>query len=203
MKSSQIIIIILLIILLLYINNIEHFDILSDNINTNTEASYKPDIEKPKEYTTELTHDRKPSLKCCLVEKKYSPDKNNLYGGNFGYNFKELENENCDLKLFRLDNNKQLFFDGENNWSNKYCNKVADTKDKSFVLGSCRYVNKECIDFTNKEYCDKYNMTWSEKTCNEPLEFQFVDKIKRDLPPQPDDNGGVFTMFGDDKNNFI
>lgn len=189
MKSSEIVIITLLLIVLFYINTTENFDMLSDNINTNTEASYKPDDEKPKEYISELTCDKTPTRKCCLVEKKYSPDDNNIYGGNFNYVFKELENENCDLKLFRIDNNKQLFFEGENNWSNEKCN------DKVKKIGSCRYVNKECIDFVEKDYCDKYNMQWSERTCNQPLDFKWFDKIKRDLPPQPDDNGGEFKLF--------
>lgn len=181
---KQIILLIILILIVLYINNYEFFsDIVSDNIYTNNYETYK----KSEEYISELSYEKYPNRKCCLVEKKYIPNENNKYGGDFSYIFKELENENCDLKLFRLDSNKQLFFEGENNWSNDNCN------PENKIIGSCRFVNKECIDFVTKDYCDKYNMTWSDKTCHNQLDFQWVDKISRIEIPTIDKTNLIIT----------
>lgn len=173
----------------------ENFDILSDINNNETSESYKSDTDKSKPlYHTGLSYQPALSLSCCLVEKKYLPDNINQYGGSFKYKYKKLKNENCDLKLFRLDSNKQLFFEGENEWSNKYC---SNNKNKN-KLGSCRYVNKECIDFTTIDFCKKYNMTWSEKTCRDPLAFKWVDKINLKLPKSKDD--GKFILFNKESN---
>ncbi len=170
----------------------EMFDILNsiDTTNTDTNAEYKSQktTESTKTtYSSSLTYYPKLSMKCCLVEKKYLPDNTKMFGGKFQYTYKPLENENCDLKLYRLDSNKQLFIDGENNWSNQICN--ANNKQ----LGSCRNVNKECIDFVSKDYCSKYKMTWSEKTCHDPLEYKWVDRINLKLPKLKDD--GTYVMF--------
>ena len=52
-----------------------------------------------------------------------------------------------------------------------------------------------CIDFFDKNFCDKYNdMTWSNKTCHESLDYKWDDKIKYTLLKNP----GLFVMF--DKN---
>ena len=36
-------------------------------------------------------------------------------------------------------------------------------------LGSCRNGYNECIEFVDKEFCNKYNMLWSNQTCNDPI----------------------------------
>ena len=168
---------------------LEKFDILSDRDQYETDQSYKSNSDKSNPlYNTGLSYQPAQSLSCCLIEKKYLPDTTNRYGGSFKYKYKKLENENCDLKLFRLDSNKQLFYDGENGWSNEYCT------NKKSNLGSCRYVNKECIDFVSKDFCKKYNMTWSsERTCHDPLEFKWIDRINLKLPTIKDD--GKYVMF--------
>ncbi len=166
----------------------EKFDILS-NIDKETDAKYKSDYDSSKPtYTSSLTYNPKLKMSCCLVKKKYLPN-NNLYGGAFKYTYKPLENENCDLKLYRLDSNAQLFIDGENNWSNQNCKTNANNNK----LGSCRNINKECIDFVTQDYCSKYKMTWSEKTCHDPLEYKWVDRINLKLPKLKDD--GAYVMF--------
>ena len=103
--------------------------------------------------------------KCCLIEKQYLPDNNSLYCGNFKYTYLPKEKEDCDLFKYELNNNKQLLIDGINNWSNNNCNN--DSK-----LGSCRINNFECVDFVDKQFCDKVpDMVWSDKTCQNPLDF--------------------------------
>jgi hypothetical protein len=187
--------VIAILILFLFNNLIEYFDIGSDNEYTSNEAVYKSDADNSKPtFSNPIDYQPKNKLNCCLVEKKYIEDNKNTpiklrnsTGGHFKYVYTKLEDEKCDLKLFRLDNNKQLFFDGVNNWSNNYC-KVNNSKN---VLGSCRLNSKECIDFVDKNYCDKYKMTWSEKTCHDPLDFVWKDPIK--LNKSTDD--GTFKMF--------
>lgn len=96
--------------------------------------------------------------KCCLVENKFIPEE----GGIFKYQTTELTGNDCDIEKYRLDNNKQIV---------SKCNN----------LGSCRNNNKECIDFVTNEYCNKYNMKWSNKTCRDNLSYQWIDK---DIRPQ-------------------
>jgi hypothetical protein len=49
-------------------------------------------------------------------------------------------------------------------------------------LGSCRFANKECIDFITQDSCNKLKMEWSEKTCQDKLPYKFIDKVKFKLP---------------------
>ena len=193
MNLKLIVIFSILIIIINWKPLCEKFDILSGKDQTETYQKYKSNTDKtiPK-YQSELSYLPANKLSCCLVEKKYLPDQNNELGGSFKYKFKKLENENCDLKLFRLDSNKQLFFDGENGWSNQFCSN--DNKN----IGSCRFVNKECIDFVPQDFCKKYKMTWSEKSCHDPLEYQWKDRINLQLPKLKGD--GTYTMF-DKKSN--
>ncbi len=182
MKIKLIILIAILILIINCKSLCENFDILSDKDQTENYKKYKSDKDDSKSiYQTDLSYQPLSNLSCCLVEKKYLPDNSNQLGGRFKYKFKKLENENCDLKLFRLDSNKQLFFDGENGWSNDLCSN--DNKK----IGSCRFVNKECIDFVSPDFCKKYNMTWSEKSCHDPLNYKWEDKINYKIPKLADD----------------
>ena len=140
----------------------------------------------------ELTPNLK--TKCCLVEKKYLPDNTNIYGGNFKYLYTNKENEQCNPLLYESNNNQQLLIDGMNNWSNQYCSDNTDSKTGK-KLGSCRMINNECIDFVDKKYCDTINgMVWSDKTCNNPLEYVWKDRIVRNVP-EKDKNDGTYVMF--------
>jgi PIN domain nuclease of toxin-antitoxin system len=120
------------------------------------------------------------SNKCCLINKEYIPDRKDIWGGTFKYKFTPLQNTDCNPLLYDINSNTQLFFDGENNWNNIYCNNLT----KISSLGSCRNNVYECIDFVSKDYCDnmntKYNtnMTWSSNTCEIPLQYKLNDKIK-------------------------
>ena len=150
-------------------------------------------------YSSDLDYDKHHSINCCLIKKEYLPDPNGFYGGSFKYNFTKLKDEQCKPYKYKLDNNQQLFIEGDNNWSNENCknNKVA--LENKFSIGSCRNVNKECIDFVTKEYCDKYRMQWSTKTCNEPFDFVFQDRIPHNPEVKMSDeekkNLGVVNMF--------
>jgi hypothetical protein len=119
-------------------------------------------------------------VNCCLVEKKYIPISNELFGGNFTYLFTKKSNEECDSNLYNLNSNQQLLIEGKNNWSNDYC--LKHPKESDLLIGSCRNTNKECIEFVNKKYCDKYKMTWTNKTCEQPLDYKWVDTIKNKIP---------------------
>ena len=119
--------------------------------------------------------------KCCLVEKKYVPDSNSIYNGNFKYNYTKLTDNKCYYNLYNLDNNKQLMIEGINGWinNNDNCNNISNK------LGSCRNMNFECIDFVDKTFCDNKRMTWSELTCNNSLPYSLnnpnmpINKEKR------------------------
>lgn len=127
-------------------------------------------------------------VSCCLIKKSFQPNPNNMYGGNFVYLFEKKFNENCDTNRYNEDSSTQLLIDNLNNWSNDMCNSEAKK------IGSCRNINKECIDFVSKDFCDKYKMTWSDKTCNQPLDFKWIDPIKLKIPDKNPDLG-VFKMF--------
>lgn len=185
---NKIIILLLVILIIYYLNNREYFsDVLSTIEFPNNEENYVPNFSLQKEkYLNQLTMDYKPSLKCCLIENKYIPDDNNELGGKFEYVYKPMENENCDLKLFRIDSNKQVYFEGNNNWSNANCNPQAKK------LGSCRNTNKECIDFVDENFCKEYNMVWSEQTCRDPTKYVWKDKSNFVFPEKTDN---TFKMF--------
>ena len=122
----------------------------------------------------ELAQDNK---NCCLVEKKYIKSNKDLYSGTFDYNIVKAEGDQC-LKNYSQDSTKQVIFSNT-------CSRKS--------IGSCRNVNKECVDFVDKDFCDEYNMTWSEKPCNLPLDYKWEDKVKFKLPKSSDP--GTFTMF--------
>ena len=164
-----IVLIIILLLLILY-NCTETFqDFLPSNQFTLFNYSY----EKSPPNVSKLTYRENPNMQCCLIEKKfvYKPGETN--NGDFNYFYTHLEKEKCNYNLYNLDSNKQLFIDGENRWSNSKC-----SADKSNI-GSCRNVNKECIVFVTKEYCDQYRMEWSDKTCNNPLPFVWKDRVNQ------------------------
>ena len=120
--------------------------------------------------------------KCCLVTKKF--DKTGI-----NYNYKKLENEQCDINLHELDNNNQLLLDGIDNWDNKYC--VNDLSGQ--ILGSCRKYNFECIDFITQDSCNtlnskytkhflllygtlskKINLKWFNKSCENKIPYKDI-----------------------------
>ena len=136
-------------------------------------------------YVSDLTKINNKHLDCCLVEKKYVEDNKNPSGGSFKYDFQKLSNANCDLSKTVLNSSRQIFIDGENNWSNEYCT------NNNNILGSCRNINKECIDFVDKKFCDDYKMTWSKKSCHDPLDFVWQDRISAPRPPASIYDGSV------------
>jgi len=112
---------------------------------------------------------------CCLIKKKYIYDETNPNGGNFKYTFDILDNNKCDYNSIESNDKQQLYVSGINNWSNDKCN--------NNIIGSCRRFNKECIDFVDNDYCKNYkDMVWSNKTCQDPIEFIWEDSIKIHVP---------------------
>jgi hypothetical protein len=69
---------------------------------------------------------------------------------------------------------------------------IIDCNDNR-ILGSCRNINKECIDFVTQEHCDNYRMTFSTKTCRDPLPYTWIDKADRPVNKQKDN--GEFLLF--------
>ena len=137
-------------------NNIITFDniINSDVVNNSDNLSNDYDIINLNNINTVLKIPKK-SKNCYLVTKKYMLNENNI--PNFKYEINNLKDDKCNYDLYTLNSNQQLLID--------------DNIDINSI-GSCRYSNKECIDFFNKKECDKYNMIWSSKTCNESLKFK-------------------------------
>jgi hypothetical protein len=208
--NKVIIILIIGIILLLCIGNSkEKFEVVSSVMYNTYEAPYKSDTDTSKPtYQSDLSYTDSPSMKCCLIKKQYVKKPNNIVStnssqfylnyGKFDYKYTKLMNEKCNPSLYVLDSNQQLMIEGDNGWTNDRC--CAENINKK--LGSCRYANKECFDYVDKEYCDKFSMQWSEKPCNEPLDFKFVDKINIKIP-ELKGNGEVnlFPQPPDDKFN--
>ena len=167
------------------------FEPVSSNQYRTWEHEYKSDTDKSEPtYYSELDYKKVPEINCCLVEKKYLPSPNDMYEGSFKYTYTKKTGSQCDLSNYNLNSNKQLLIEGDNGWSNQFCSTLEGLKR----IGSCRNINKECIDFVDKEFCDKYRMKWSSKTCHQPLEFTWIDPIKLDLPDVPSEDG-KFKMF--------
>jgi len=100
---------------------------------------------------------------CCLVSKEFVDNE---------FKYKYEEKEDCDLNKYNLNSNQTLI--------NNTCNNI---KDK---IGSCRRSNFECIDFVDKDFCDKYNnMQWYNKTCHSMIPYVFDDRYKIVLPEIP------------------
>ena len=207
MKYIIIIIIIIIIIFNCYnINEKFKSDIVSNTVYDNN-SHYSPymSTDDPHEikYTTDLElgttyHD---NIKCCLIEKKYVESKNNnsLYNGKFIYDYKKLRDDKCTPQLYNLDSNKQLFIEGDNNWSNFFCRPISEEsyKPKNKLLGSCRNMNKECIDFVNKDFCDKRKMVWSNLTCHDNLPYVWsekTDRVNRNIK-ETNKSKNTFKMF--------
>ena len=102
--------------------------------------------EDYKLYTKDLT-----SKDCCLVEKKKFNNTYTIDNTQNEYKYTKYTGNDCDLDNFDLNENKQLFFDAVNDWSNNYCS--ANTSN----LGSCQHYDMECIDFVSQEKCEEYN----------------------------------------------
>jgi hypothetical protein len=106
---------------------------------------------------------------CCLIKKEYIIDHSNPNGGDFKYIINNIKDDKCNYNLYTLNDKQQLY--------------INDDKCKNInSLGSCRNINKECIDFVDKNFCDKYNMKWSNKTCHHQLDYVWIDPIKITLP---------------------
>lgn len=97
--------------------------------------------------------------KCCLIKKVFTND--------FGYEYTEYTGDKCNPDLYQQNNDSQLFVDGINNWSNDNC--YAGNS----IIGSCRNVNKECIDFRRHEDCKPYNLKWVRRTCHNTLQESY------------------------------
>lgn len=229
MKKIYLILILSLILLLLLHRCKEHFDVVSDVVYPNSYHDYKSVTDtSPPSYESDLSFTSSPTMNCCLISKEYVEDPSGLYNGTFKYKYKKLTDDMCNPQLYNLDSNKQLFIEGDNNWTNLSCadlskptpmpktetfinitpspelsyyydivneidaeqafnldpNNNPPTKPppKAQILGSCRFANKECFDYVNKKFCDRFNMDWSTKTCNEMLEYKFIDKVKNHIP---------------------
>ncbi len=193
----NLILIVTLIAIIIFINIkelFEPFEPISSNQFSTWEQNYqnyKSDTDKTQPtYYSQLDYNKVPEINCCLVEKKYIPNPGDMYDGNFKYTFTKKSGSECNSSEYNLNSNSQLLIDGENGWSNSFCSNTSESKQ----IGSCRNINKECIDFVDKKFCDKYRMKWSSKTCHQPLEFTWVDPINIDLPTKkPGD--GTFKMF--------
>lgn len=123
------------------------------------------------------------SSNCCLVTKNFN--------GDYYYDYKKMSGDKCNIDLYMLDKNKELLFDGINGWSNNAC---QAEHDNNYInkLGSCRNNNFECKDFVLEQTCNNYKETtknslnnktyikWSEKTCEERLEY-IPPEIKRTM----------------------
>lgn len=119
---------------------------------------------------------------CCYVKKVFDKDKK-----EFVYKYKKISE--CQASNLVNSNTSNIFVDGVNGWDNKYC-REPDLNDKSYdqdkMLGSCKMVNFECKDFMTRDECKKFNLEWTDKTCNtvyqkpfkvKPYEMQINGKI--------------------------
>ena len=206
----KILILIVIILIIIITFNKESFEVVSSNNYKHNESPYKPSkivteqeynfgprsnttisyqlgqdssnillLGHPDKYIDELSKEETKNINCCLINKELGT-----------YNYTKLNNKLCDSHLYDMDSNQQLMIDGHNDWNNDMCS--SESKQK---IGSCRFANKECIDFVTADYCKKYNMAWSEKTCMFPLDFVFKDRVNLILPELADD--GAIDFFPD------
>ena len=99
------------------------------------------------------------SNKCCKIKKVI------LTNNNFAYDYKV--NDDC-----RRDYNS--------NFRHIFENEIIDNKpftldkcsNKNSLVGSCRRIGFECMDFVTPEDCKKYKMKWSDKTCHNQLKVE-------------------------------
>lgn len=188
--SKILLFIIIIIILIIYYNcyninenydNVITFDniINSDNVITPIICPSSQCEEKIIKFDNINTILKIPQTtsNCYLVTKKYMLDDNNI--PNFKYDFKNFKDDKCNYDLYNLNSNQQLLFDDD-------INKIDIN-----LIGSCRYGNKECIDFFDKKTCDKYNMVWSNKTCNENLKVKPLQKCEDDYLYNSIDNNCI------------
>jgi hypothetical protein len=215
MKKIYLILIIGVILTLLLHRCKEHFNNIYHEYKSVTDKS-------PPSYESDLSFTSSPTMNCCLITKEYVEDldPSSLYQGTFVHKYKKLSDDKCNMNLYKLDSNKQLFIEGDNNWSNLSCNDTTQQKEpfdnnyakilmesdldqntpiitqppKAQILGSCRFANKECFDYVDKKFCDRFNMDWSPKTCNEMIEYKFIDKVKNHIPTF-DYEDSVINMF--------
>ena len=186
MRTILLLIILFIIIIIIFTYKKELFEPISSNQYTTWEQDYKSEPT----YYSQLDYKNVQKISCCLVEKKFLPSPDDLYEGNFKYVFTKKTGLDCDLSKYDLNSNKQILIEGDNGWSNQYCSNSAGPKQ----IGSCRNINKECIDFVDKNFCNKYRMKWSNKTCHQPLEFTWVDPINLNLPDL-NSGDGTFKLF--------
>ena len=96
------------------------------------------------------------STECCKIKKVV------LTNNNFGYNYNL--NENCSRDF--NSNSRHIF-------KNEIIDNKPFTLDKcsneNNLIGSCRKIGFECVDFTTPEDCKKYEMIWSDKTCHDKI----------------------------------
>ena len=207
MKKIYLILIIAIILTYILSCYVEKFEVVGLPVEYphGKPIEYKSLYDKSeKEYDSEVSDAKYKHVNCCLIENKFVPienDNNNYINSQkFTYTYTKLKDDMCDMKLYDLNMNKQLFIDGEYGWTNDLC-KETKTKEK-FVnitptpyvkknIGSCRYANKECINFIDKETCTKLNLDWSEKSCYEMLPFVFKDKVAIQKPKFTNGDGTV------------
>ena len=99
------------------------------------------------------------SNKCCEIKKII------LTNNNFAYDYKV--NDDC-----RRDYNS--------NFRHIFENEIIDNKpftldkcsNENNLVGSCRRIGFECMDFVTPEDCKKYKMKWSDKTCHNQLKVE-------------------------------
>ena len=208
MKKIILILLIAWILLILLNKTTENFDIkntYNDKVNCClVEKKFVPinNVSPPKPFN-KASFDLMPNKD--LLDYAATHGENYMNHGEFAYTYNKLTDDACIASKYELDSNKILLIDGKNNWSNEMCTlETLGSFPRTFIggadelrwekqssafprsnqtsnLGSCRRANKECVDFVDKQFCDKYindGMTWSDKPCNMPLDFKFIHKIK-------------------------
>jgi hypothetical protein len=171
------------------INLSQHNDLTNISLNTHNQFINRIQLKSTNPYL-EIeqilnSNNRLDSSNCCLVTKKFN--------GDYYYEYEKMSGDKCNIDLYILDKNKELLFDGINGWSNDYINKLGSCRNnnfecKDFVLeDTCnKYKNNsnlilnefkgntinDLITFQDKKsLINKSNIKWSEKTCEERVEY--------------------------------
>jgi hypothetical protein len=101
------------------------------------------------------------SKKCCEIKKIVLP--NNTFG--YEYNIKE----NC-----RRDYNSNIRHIFENEIIDNQPFTLDKCNSDNKLIGSCRKIGFECMDFMTSQDCKKYQMKWSDKNCRDKLLLDIV-----------------------------
>jgi hypothetical protein len=106
-----------------------------------------------------------------LINNNNNNNKEYINCCNNKYKIDKCTDNNNNYKIDDTINDINQVFD---NTKNKYIYTIPSKMCNNNILGSCRSYNNNrgCVDHVSKQFCDKYNMLWSNTTCNSKIDVK-------------------------------